>query len=144
MKKFFIVIALGMSIAACHNSSTQTRKVDSFYPNGQAKKVTTYKINGTDSIAIQEQEYHSTGELKMEGMLQDGQREGVWKSWYNNGQLWSIGTYAKGQRIDSALSYFPNGQVRMRGYYSQGKLVGIWKVYNEAGALIGEKDYGRQ
>ncbi len=142
IKNFKLIIALLilLGVAAC-NSAYQGRKVMAFFPNGQVKRVVIYNIKGSDSTAIAEEHYHSTGELKMKGPLKNNQRHGKWKSWFTDGTLWSEGTFDNGLRIDSAISYFPNGKVSMRGFYRQGKMVGVWKVYNEAGVLTGEKEY---
>ncbi len=109
IKNFKLLIAaLILGLVACNNTH-QGRKVKDFFPNGQAKTVVIYNIKGADSTAIEEEHYHSTGEL--------------------------------GMRIDSAISYFPNGQVSMRGFYRKGKMVGVWKVYDEKGTLVGQKEY---
>ena len=45
------------------------------------------------------------------GAFKNGKEVGLWKRYYENGQLWDDGTY------------------------EDGKKVGDWKVYDEAGAL---------
>ncbi len=141
IKNFKLIIAaLILGLAACNNTY-QGRRVKEFFPNGQAKTVVIYNIKGADSTAIEEEHYHSTGELKMKGPLKNNLRHGQWKSWFTDGSLWSEGTFENGMRIDSAISYFPNGQVSMRGFYRKGKMVGVWKVYDEQGTLVGQKEY---
>ena len=110
--------------------------------------------------------YDEYGELKSEGTLKDGKKDGQVKYYQTNGQLWKEETYKNGEYISFKefsfyengqlgtefsykngeldgpyKSYYENGQLRDEGNFKDGEFDGLWKVYNEDGKLILERIY---
>ena len=54
---------------------------------------------------------------------------------YENGQLWSKGTYKDGKEDGAFEIYYENGQLERKANYKDGKLNGDWKYYNEDGTI---------
>ena len=52
---------------------------------------------------------------KDKGLIKNGKREGVWFSYWNNGQLWSKGNYKNGKKEGKWVNYYEDGKVREIG-----------------------------
>ncbi|NOQ73820.1 MAG: hypothetical protein GQ574_17565 [Crocinitomix sp.] len=88
------------------------------------------------------QEFHETGELKIEGNYDDNEaRHGLWVSYYETGIKWSESHYTHGTRNGHSITFFPNGKVRYVGEYTDDKQVGHWVFYDEEGNIVKEEDY---
>lgn len=79
---------------------------------------------------------YPSGEKKMTGKYEDGEREGVWSSWYRDGTLRSECRYKDGKRHGFYQTWFKNGKLRFKGQYHHGKRTGEWKFYDKNGELI--------
>ena len=135
MKKFLLYAV--MALASC--TPKLTEKVDVRYPNGQAQSV---KMLNKSGECVREIEYYETGEVKMEGAIKDGKREGEWKSFFVDGKTRSIGYFEAGQRTGVAKVNWYNGNLREEGFYKEGKHCGKWRYYDEQGNFLREDDYG--
>ncbi|UKN00901.1 hypothetical protein K6119_14290 [Paracrocinitomix mangrovi] len=88
------------------------------------------------------QEFHPNGQLSIEGKLnENGNREGLWVSYYDNGTKWSESYYSDGIKEGHSLTFFPNGKVRYVGEYKADKKTGLWKFYDEEGNLSKEENF---
>ena len=137
MRKVFKLFALFFALASC--SAQLTEKTESSFPNGQAKSVRSYDRNDK---CVKETEYYEHGQVKMEGAMKDGEREGEWKAYFPDGRLQSIGTFTNGLRTGRATVWQENGNLLQEGFYREGTHVGKWKFYDEQGNLVKEVDYG--
>jgi len=63
---------------------------------------------------------------------------GIWKTYYENGQLKSEGSYVSGQKDGLHKEYENNGILLLEGFYTNGKANGLMKWYHERGHLAGE------
>jgi antitoxin component YwqK of YwqJK toxin-antitoxin module len=79
--------------------------------------------------------YHDNGQLSWKGTYQDGKEEGPWVRYYINGQLWSNGTFNQGKLDGPVVGYHDNGQLRLKGTYKDGKPDGPWIAYHDNGQL---------
>jgi antitoxin component YwqK of YwqJK toxin-antitoxin module len=87
-------------------------------------------------------EYHPNGAVKMKGMLdENGERNGLWVSFYDNGTKWSESYYINGKRHGHSITFFPNGQIRYIGEYLNDEKTGSWKFYTEDGILQKEENF---
>lgn len=86
-------------------------------------------------------EYYKGGELKIEGTMSGGEKEGEWKSYYPNGSSYSINNYGGGLLNGKTTTWYPNGQIRYIGYYTDGKPSGKWLIFNEKGEKLPDKEY---
>lgn len=88
------------------------------------------------------QEFHETGELKIEGNFDENEeRHGLWVSYYEGGIKWSESNYSHGKRLGHSITFFPNGRVRYVGEYADDKQIGHWTFYNEEGDVVNEEDH---
>ena len=63
----------------------------------------------------------------------NGKREGLWESYYRNGQLHTKGFYRKGKREGEWEFYFRNGQLECKGTYKNGNEDGVFEFYYSKG-----------
>lgn len=137
MKKIFLYLSLVLALASCQPRLTE--KVESSFPNGKPQYVKMLDKSGN---TVREIEYYETGQVKMEGPMKAGQREGEWKAFFADGKTQSTGFFKAGQRTGAAKVYWYNGNLREEGFYKEGKHCGKWRYYDEQGNFLREDDYG--
>jgi antitoxin component YwqK of YwqJK toxin-antitoxin module len=113
------------------------------YADGSAKVVRFFKEDGRDKTLVKECLYYPNHQKYMEGEYKNGKREGVWKSWNENGNLWSEGTFKNGLDEGLRTIYHENGKKFIEGYYTNGKKTGIWKFYDENGNFVKEENFSK-
>lgn len=156
MKKyiFFIVIAVTMaSCSSCNDEKASQQKADDPYQiadndsvfmafkNGNPRIIRTYEFVNGKQVFLTEREFYETGQKRMEGPLEKRRREGLWKSYYEDGKIWSEGEYKDGLRDGLTITYHPNGVKRFEGAFYQSKKSGIWKFWDENGEFVKEMDF---
>ncbi|WP_152286754.1 toxin-antitoxin system YwqK family antitoxin [Flavicella marina] len=72
---------------------------------------------------------------------EDGDHQGEWRTYYENGQLTIIGKWNYGKRDGEWKKYHENGKLESIGKYKNGKTVGEWKLYDKNGKLIETKEF---
>lgn len=82
--------------------------------------------------------YYENGEPRWEGHFSRGKRDGFWKDYYDTGRVQEEGHYVSCLREGFWKFYHPTGQVESEGYYQDAIRVGGWKFYDEKGKLIEE------
>jgi antitoxin component YwqK of YwqJK toxin-antitoxin module len=87
---------------------------------------------------------YKNGVIRMRGMMKDGKREGLWKSWYENGTPWSETTFAAGVRDGKTVTWYENGNKRYEGAYTNDMESGKWTYWDEKGKEAITKDYGNK
>ncbi len=68
----------------------------------------------------------------------EGQKDGLWKTFYTNGQLKSEGHYTLGLKEGLHKEWQDNGLLLLEGFYANGKANGLMKWFHERGHLAGE------
>lgn len=87
-------------------------------------------------------EYHPNGEVKITGKYdKNGERTGLWTSYYDNSVKWSESYYVNGKKDGHSFTFYPNGKVRYRGEYRNDEKVGTWTFYDEQGNVTKEENY---
>ncbi|MDL2308169.1 hypothetical protein LJC53_01135, partial [Bacteroidales bacterium OttesenSCG-928-C03] len=76
------------------------------------------------------------GTVTEKGRYYDGQREDIWKTWFQDGTLASEIYYDADVPSGKFTYYWENGKIRMTGKYEGGEPAGIWYKYDEQGNLI--------
>ncbi len=137
MKKLFLFLATVLAMAAC--TPKLTEKVEGSFPNGQPQYVKVFNKSGD---CVKEIEYYESGQVKMEGFMKDGKREGEWKAYLPDGRPQSIGFFKAGKMDGATTVYWENGNLRWEGFYKADKHCGKWKYYDEMGNFLNEVDYG--
>ena len=86
-------------------------------------------INGPDKV------YDTDGRLQMEGDRKNGQRQGVWTSYFPNGRVQSRNEYREGKLQGLSTVFRESGNLYYTGQHKNDKQVGEWRFYDEAGNL---------
>jgi len=76
-----------------------------------------------------------------EGFWKNGEKEGLWIYWYNNGQKSSEGNYINGNYDGLWTNWDENGQKFLQNYYKYGKKEGLWIEWYENGQKLSEGKY---
>jgi antitoxin component YwqK of YwqJK toxin-antitoxin module len=93
-------------------------------------------------------EYYLTGELKSEGVYENGKRVGLWKYYHQNKKLEQIGKFNKKGKPDGDWKwYFESGNILREETFINGLPEGEMKEYDDSGVVVtkgnfieGEKD----
>lgn len=85
--------------------------------------------------------YFDNGQLEKEGNFKDGKPEGLWKKYHLNGQLKSEGNLKDGKAEGLAKYYYESGQLENEGNFKNDKKEGLWKIYYESGQLESEGNF---
>ncbi len=137
MKYLLLTMMMWACLAACQTADQQNKKQsDSNVLNEQEKPA-------DDSEKSIEQDFYDNGQLKMEGPVVNGQRHGLWKSWYENGLKWSETTFKSGVKTGPTTTYYENGMMRYSGQYENDQRVGSWQFYNREGKLEKSVDHDK-
>ena len=119
----------------------QQKVIEETYPDGSPKRICIYKGKGENREMIRETTYYENKQVQMDGEFKDGKRNGLWVSWYMNGNKWSEGMFKYGKGEGKRITYFENGKVRYEGEYKNDVRVGKWKFYDETGKLLAVEDF---
>lgn len=79
-----------------------------------------------------------------EGFYQSNSQEGLWRSYYLDGQLAMEQFYQNDARIGIEKSWYPNGQLESEGkmHPTEDRAVGFWREWHPNGRLKMEADFG--
>ncbi|MBV7441334.1 toxin-antitoxin system YwqK family antitoxin [Weeksellaceae bacterium TAE3-ERU29] len=72
---------------------------------------------------------------------ENGQLNGEYKSYNDNGKLYCKGNYENGKRVGEWKFYFSNGSLKEIGYYQNDKSIGTWTQYDKEGKAIFIRHY---
>ncbi len=81
------------------------------------------------------------GHLLMAGDKLDGQRNGIWTSYNDQGRVQSRNEYDHGVLQGQSVVFRDNGALYYTGEHRNGKQVGEWKFYDEQGNLTKTVEY---
>ena len=85
--------------------------------------------------------YHENGQLFYKVEYKNGEREGPWVVYHKNGQLEIEGNYRNGKLEGPWVGYHKNGQLSFKGEYKNGEQEGPWVYYWNNGHLNSKGDY---
>lgn len=106
----------------------------SYYKSGQLKARTT--LLNDKKIGLS-QFYREDGLLMDEYFFgNDEKYEGVYKKFYNNGQIHILADYYSGKRHGYYKEYYPNGQLKEISIYDLDRKIKIIAMYSESGVEI--------
>ena len=91
-------------------------KVLKYYSNGKLDQ-TFENRNGVANGLIHLHEIDSSGKLGIIYTYQDGKKNGMFKNFYNSGELYRLGTYKNDTLVDHIFYFEPNGDT-MKIYYT--------------------------
>jgi len=93
---------------------------------------------------LKEESYYPSGDLKMMGTTVNGERHGIWTSYFEDGGIWSKSEYNNGVLNGVSIVYHRNGTTYYSGTYAQGEKIGIWSYYLENGDPAKTVDFDSQ
>ncbi len=121
-------------------------KKTAYHPNGQPSIIATYYNDVPEGIR---REYDTLGNiikgyvfengfLRYEGITDaSGLRQGLWKEYYETGELKSKGYYKNSSMINQWKFYFENQEIEIIGKYNnKGKKIGEWQWFYPNGELL--------
>ncbi|MDR2408986.1 MAG: hypothetical protein LBE13_12855 [Bacteroidales bacterium] len=148
----FLVLVISVAIS-CNRVKTK-QEVKEKYADGKAKKVEEYLVDDNGHYAtdakgnkiLYKETYFFPGEKKyVSGTYDTVQaRNGVWTSWYENGQKNSEQNYINGKEDGKYRVWHPNGEPWIKGEYKMGEKTGVWSFHDTLGKVITEKDFGKK
>lgn len=123
MKQILLFATALFVFCSCSNETEQKTKSDSVVSEKTNPVSDSAALNFTDANGLRQGHWIITANMLNktvtvsyskveEGMYKDGKQEGVWKT------------------------YFPNGNLKTEGAYVNGRLTGEFKVYDEKGKRI--------
>ena len=141
MKNTILLFTVLLFLSACQNNKDNTSKSDIAVSSKNYVKeeiVPEIIVSKTGSFL----ERYPNGNLKTEGWRNSSeQRDGVWYSYYENGNKWSELSYDKGVKNGASVVYYPNGQIHYKGQYKNDKKLGEWIFYTETSEIDYTKNY---
>lgn len=146
-KEIFVLIlccALSNGLAAPKKAVPQAEQVPSnaaaldtirenFSDGTLARLYTVQK--GTDireGVAVT---YHPNGKVAVEAPYKNGKLDGVFRSYYENGNPWQTIGYREGVEHGISTDYYENGMKKLREVYKDGVLDGMSEQYSERGLV---------
>jgi antitoxin component YwqK of YwqJK toxin-antitoxin module len=87
-------------------------------------------------------EYYLTGELKSEGVYENGKRIGLWKYYHQNKKIEQIGKFNKKGKPDGDWKwYFESGNILREETFINGLPEGEMREYDDSGAVVTKGNY---
>lgn len=111
-----------------------------YYKGGHVRSTSTYSEDGVPEGAhrkfskdgkVVSTKVYSKGIVIADGILDTaGRNQGLWKAFYLNGKLKSIGNYVNGKKVGKWTYNYSNGKIEQQGSYDKkNRVQGIWKWY---------------
>ena len=125
-----VLIAL---LQACQPEDSWKNEI--LYASGEVKLMEGYVVNDGDTIITAQKVFHENGQVYMMGKIKDKERDGLWKTYYEDGIPWSETHFKEGILEGSTKTWYKNGKVRFTGFYSDGEKSGTWFWYDKEGKL---------
>ena len=85
--------------------------------------------------------YADGGGKLIEGAYRGGVQEGLWTTWYENGQRSAIDHFHNGLQDGLHTSWYANGQKAIEGDYHAGKREGVWTRWDPSGLTSRRQTY---
>ena len=109
-----------------------------YYENGVLKIESNYIDNQLFGIWRQ---FYNSGEIEWEVTFKEDYKDGYFKQFYKNGKLKVEGNYKKNKKEGEEKHYFENGQLETLGYYNDDYRTKKWILYNEKGDIVDQMKF---
>lgn len=125
-----------------------------YYENGKIKSSATYNLAGKkegvtnyfdEEGELKFSEIYKNGVLIERGKIDEkGLNQGLWESFYLNGNVKNKGEYVNGKKLGKWEYFFHSGKKEQEGYFDKnGKYTGEWVWYYESGNILRRENYRR-
>jgi len=112
----------------------KTGKWTYYYLNSKMQKVVHYDHDEIEGVYIS---YYNSGQLEEKGYKVNDIFTGEYEHYYSNGHLIEKGTYTyNGEKTGLWVTFYENGKPKSKGSYNNGKKVGKWLDWNEQGKKV--------
>jgi len=105
-----------------------TGKAFAYFPSGDIQTIIEYK-DGLPNGEIKS--WYKKDIKKVEGFVDKGKKTGVWKLYYESGNLKKQSTFKDDSENGEEIFWFENGKLEKKGSYINGKLNGKYEWYFE-------------
>lgn len=85
--------------------------------------------------------YYKNGNIKRKGEYKDGKLNGSWQSWTSDGDKIYEVHYQNDTLSGNYISWYETGVIKERGEYAENRKKGVWVEYDEAGMIIRKKNF---
>ena len=126
---------LTLLLVLATGTMAQTGLRQEHHANGHLKS-TRYVVEGREYVF----NYHASGQLSSSCEYLNGQRDGLWKVYDEQGVLLVQACFDRGQRCGTWEFFASNGQLRGRLSYDEGALAS-GEAYGTNGALFATREY---
>lgn len=146
MKTKIVLCSILIGLVSCSNQADEK-------PVVETKIEPAINLDSTQFTIISRQDTTQNGEsitkypngkIRMQGMMKDGKREGLWKSFYDNGLQWSETTFEAGIKNGKTTTWYENGKKRYDGFYKNDIESGKWTYWNELGEQVNTQDFDKK
>lgn len=127
---------LFLLISACGASTSE--EVVSRWPNGEPRDV---RVSDEDWPGIEVQQFHENGRIHVRGREVEGQRQGTWNTYRENGNPWSQVEYSNGKKEGLFRTWHPNGMPHIEGQHTAGQPSGSWTFFDTHGQALEVRDF---
>lgn len=104
--------------------------------------IVTKDTLGADSLV---QVFHSNGQLFIQVPYVNGEQNGWYEQYHENGTIWTKEFRINGQTVDGFyVELWDNGKISQKGYFKNGHQIGVWLVYDKEGNLFKKYIYNRK
>lgn len=125
-----VILVLLMALLPNGNVSSQETQRNLFDAEGQ--KTGYWAIFSPEDFSIME-----------EGSYVDGKKDGLWKTYFPNGNVSHEITWRNGVARGSVRSYYPDGKLREEGNWQEFCWVGTYRYYHPTGQSAYEFHFNR-
>ena len=86
-------------------------------------------------VSVRKMKYLKSGNYVL------GKKEGVFKKFYNTGELEINCIYNENKNNGEYIRYYKNGKIDTKGIYVEGLKHGIWEYFDQDGLLLQKIEY---
>jgi antitoxin component YwqK of YwqJK toxin-antitoxin module len=137
MKNTLILFVFILLLASCQSEVSQPDEIQE--TNAEAIDNNNEPVSiSIDKPAIPDgkvEEFYPDGNKKIEGMIVEGKRSGVWTSYFPSGNKQSENKYSNGMLNGKTVVYHPNGQIMFIGFYTNNQQDGQWIYFDAEGKM---------
>ena len=109
-------------------------------PEAEALRAEVARRSGFEGdVAIK----YPEGGVELEATYEDGVKNGPWKKYHANGQVFEEGAFVGGEKHGSWVTYYADGQKLEEGEWEHGQPIGVHRAWLPDGTLIVEVDKSR-
>jgi antitoxin component YwqK of YwqJK toxin-antitoxin module len=121
-------------------TDTKLKPIIEYYDDGKIKRAYSVDENGNKQGPYER--YYENGQLRIKCTYKDGKEDGPYELYHENGQLEEKCTYKDGELDGPYESYHENGQLREKYTYKDGRVEKVFAAeYNSDGSSKTSMEY---